>query len=88
MKVIKGYWNRENDTMVINDNVELEKEIAIYIEEVRSNPNIVYLFYPKDVPNAGSPVNEHISREEYLNNPAHYGVACYYQEWSGKVMFE
>lgn len=88
MKVIKGHWNGEYDTIVIDDNMELEKEIAICIEEVRSNPNIVYLFYPKDVLNAGCPVDENVSREDYLSNPVRYGVACYYQNWSGKVMFE
>lgn len=40
------------------------------------------LFYHKDVPNMGIPVNKDATRQEFEANPAVLGV-CYYKSWRG-----
>lgn len=87
MKFIKGYF--KGMKLIVDDDTEIEMDVDEVIEKIRASSEIsdCYLFLPSDKPNVGRPIEPSVSREEYLKNPAVYGVAIY-KGWRGNVTFE
>lgn len=87
MKFIKCHI-ANNCAVIIDDKTEVERGYNSVIEEVRNGPQFSgYLFYPGDKPDAGIPIDPHVSRERYLERPAMHGV-CIYKSWNGRVNIE
>ena len=90
MKFIPGHFDIVGN-IICDASDEFESEIN-KIEEMLRADNVkkcheCYLCLPSDYPNYGMPINPNVSREEYLKNPAKYGIAIYKGRF-GNIQYE
>lgn len=88
MKFIKGYFDNKSN-IIINDKTEVELTLTEVYDDLRNNPklSICYLTLPSNFPNKGNPIKPKVIENEYLMNPAKYGIAIY-RSWNNKIVFE
>lgn len=88
MKFIKGYFD-DKSNIIISDKTEMELTLTEVYDNLRNNPqlSICYLTLPSNFPGKGNPINPKVSENEYLKNPAKYGIAIY-RSWNNKIVYE
>lgn len=84
MKYAKCSFDKTSGIILDKDLEWLTGTEAEACKSVQKNSNICVLFFPKDVPGKGKPINPDVSRSIFEAQPAIYGV-CYYKGWSGYV---
>lgn len=88
MKFIRANLNNSG-TIIIRNKSEVELTLTEVYDDLRNNPqlSICYLTLPSNFPGRGSPINPEVSEDEYLTNPAKYGLAIY-RSWSNTIVYE
>ena len=84
IKYAKCSFNKATGLIEDSDLEWLEGTEEAACKAVRDDSATCALFFPKDVPGKGHPVNPEVSRSVFEAEPAIYGV-CYYKGWSGYV---
>lgn len=88
MKFIKACFD-DKSNIIITDKTEVELTLTEVYDDLRNNPqsSICYLTLPSNFPDKGIPINPKVAKNEYLANPAKYGIAIY-RSWNNKIVYE
>lgn len=88
MKFIRANLNNSG-TIIIRDKSEVELTLTEVYDDLRNNPqlSVCYLTLPSNFPGRGSPIKPEVAENEYLTNPAKYGLAIY-RSWNNNIVYE
>ena len=88
MKFIKGCFDDKSNIIITNE-TETELTLTEVYDDLRNSPQLsaCYLTLPSNFPGRGSPIKPEVSEEEYLTDPAKYGLAIY-RSWTNTIVYE